>query len=90
MEGKYTVELNAGQLDTILASLEALYGPSTSALVEYLQDVRDGVTTAVCQSCGKAFKTPIMGRPALYCGRTCAQRAYRQRASERRKQYGRK
>jgi len=85
MADKFTVELTAEQLDTVIGSLEALYGPATGDLVQYLSDVRNGTCTATCAVCGKSFKAKRHGRPAQYCGRTCAQRAWRARERERRK-----
>ena len=36
-------------------------------------------TTGTCRICGERFERKPVGRTKLYCGRTCAQRAYRKR-----------
>lgn len=59
---------------------------ATSLLLEflnYLQHYADEIKLGICQHCGKAFVKPKHGAQAIYCSRSCTQKAYRARRKER-------
>jgi len=51
--------------------------------LEYLQHYADEVKVGICRHCGKAFVKPKHGAQAVYCSRSCTQKAYRERRKKR-------
>jgi len=51
--------------------------------LDYLQNFADEIKLGVCQYCGKAFVKPKHGAQAIYCSRSCTQKAYRARRKKK-------
>ena len=78
------VGLTGDQLDLIVAALAKLEDPQADALAQHFARIRAVVVT-ICPVCGKEVIQVGRGRRRKYCGRTCAQAAYRERVRESRK-----
>lgn len=76
-----TWELSEREADRLLAILERA---GAEELIRSLASARQWA--GVCVVCGRPFER--QSRQAKHCSPACKQRAYRQRARDRRKQYG--
>lgn len=81
--------------ENIVASFEVISEDedffASLLLLQFIDFVRyysQYVTIAICRECGKAFVRAKRGDRALYCSRSCSQRAYRERKKEKEKEGG--
>jgi len=51
--------------------------------LDYVQNYAHDIKLGICRHCGKVFVKPKHGAQAIYCSRSCTQKAYRARKKQR-------
>lgn len=82
---------NAQRLQHCLTRLQKLFphdADDVQLLTELLQQAQRHDIQQQCPICDHSFAQNKPGRNGIYCSNACKQKAYRQRANARKRQYG--